>query len=206
GLQRPAPGVQATGAPRESGPDEALVLGQPCAGSPQRQNTARSDSPAGQGTMVDPPHPRSGHPLPRRRVPSRRSKARRVVQRPDGRGQWLPHAGTELDASAGAAPPPARMAVPPLRPLAPLGGARLTGKESRPPDTAPALPRRVVHAPLTVPLNESRGAPDLVEQTGPTWAAATGPRPLRPHAAAAGGPGHGGPGAPPCSGRRGARS
>ncbi len=117
--------------------------------------------------MVDPPHPRSGHPLPRRRVPSRRSKARRVVQRPDGRVQWLPRAGTELDASAGAAPPPARMAVPTLLPLAPLGGARLTGKEARPPDTAPALPRRVVHAPLTVPLNESRGAPDLAPRQSP---------------------------------------
>jgi len=164
--------------------------------SPKRQNTSRSDSPAGQVTIVDPTHPLYGRTLPLLRVHAARSKARLVVRLPDGRVQWIPRAVTDLDASAVAVPPPARIAVPTLLPLAQLVCARLTGKEDMHHDTAHALTLRVVNAPLTVPPAESRGAPELVEQPGPQRAAATGPMPLRPDSADAGCPGHGGKGIP----------
>ncbi len=139
-----------------------------------------SDSPAGQVTIVDPTHPLYGRTLPLLRVHSARSKARLVIQLPDGRVQWIPRAVTDLGTSAVAAPPPARIAVPTLLPLAQLVCAMLTGKEDMHHDTAPAL---------TVPRGESPGVLDPVELPGCTHAAAAGPLPLRPDPADAEYPG-----------------
>src|SRR5713101_3992602 len=138
----------------------------------KRQNTSRSDSPAGQVTIVDPTHPLYGRTLPLLRVHSARSKARLVVRLPDGRVQWIPRAVTDLDASAVAVPPPALIAVPTLLPLAQLVCALLTGKEDMHHDTAHALTIRDVNATLPVPLAKPHGAPDLVEQPGSPRAAA----------------------------------
>ena len=147
--------------------------------SSKRQNTSRSESPAGQVTIVDPMHPLYGRTLPLLRVHSTRSKARLVVQLPDGRVQWIPRAMTDLDPPTVVAPPLALIAVPTLLPLAQLVCARLTGKED--------MHHETVHA-LIVPLRESPGAPTIVEPPRRTCTAATGPMPLRPDSADVGYP------------------
>src|SRR5215467_10409317 len=116
--------------------------------SPKRQNTSQAASPAGQVTIIDPTHPLYGRTLPLLRVHSTQSKARLVVQLPDGRVQWIPRAVTELAASAAATLPHALIAVPTLLPLAQLVCAMLTSKED--------IHHETVHA-LTVPLGESPG-------------------------------------------------
>ena len=131
-------------------------------------------------TIIDPTHPLYGRTLPLLRVHSTRSKARLVVQRPDGRVQWIPRAVTDLAASPAVAPPHALIAVPTLLPLAQLVCAMLTGKED--------MHHETVHA-LTVPLGESPGASTIVEPARRTYSAATGSVPLRPDSADAGCPG-----------------
>ncbi len=182
---------------RSRRPPREVTLRKPLHTSPKRQNTSISDSPARQVTSVDPTHPLYGRTLPLLRMHSARSKARLVVRLPDGRVQWLPRAVTDLDASAVVTPPQALIAVPTLLPLAQLVYAMLTGKEDMHHDTAPALTRRVVNAPPTVPRDDLCGAPALMEQPGPQCAAATGPMPLRPDSADAGCPGSGSKGAQP---------
>jgi len=147
--------------------------------SPKRQNTSQAASPAGQVTIIDPTHPLYGRTLPLLRVHSTQSKARLVVQLPDGRVQWIPRAVTELAASAAATLPHALIAVPTLLPLAQLVCAMLTSKED--------IHHETVHA-LTVPLRESPGAPIIMESPRRTCAAATGPMPLRPDSADVGCP------------------
>jgi len=145
--------------------------------SSKRQNTSRSESPAGQVTIVDPMHPLYGRTLPLLRVHSTRSKARLVVQLPDGRVQWIPRAMTDLDPPTVVAPPLALIAVPTLLPLAHLVCAMLTGKED--------IHHENVH-PLTVPFGESPGTPTVVEPPRRQCSATTGPMLLRSHPADAG--------------------
>jgi hypothetical protein len=130
-------------------------------------------------TILAPTHPLYGRTLPLLRVHSTRSKARLVVQLPDGRVQWIPRAVTDLAASAAVTLPHALIAVPTLLPLAQLVCAMLTSKED--------MHHETVHA-LTVPLRESPGAPTIMEPPRRTCAAATGPMPLRPDSADVGCP------------------
>jgi IS66 Orf2 like protein len=164
-----------------SGPSLTLLLsdGQGYWLSPKRQNTSQAASPAGQVTITDPTHPLYGRTLPLLRVHSTGSKARLVVQLPDGRVQWIPRAVTDLAASAAVTLPHALIAVPTLLPLAQLVCAMLTGKED--------IHHETVHA-LIVPLRESPGAPTIVEPPRRTCTAATGPMPLRPDSADVGYP------------------
>jgi hypothetical protein len=164
-------GVRTLRPPGEAPLREALCT------APKRQNTSHAASPAGQVTIIDPTHPLYGRTLPLLRVHSTQSKARLVVQLPDGRVQWLPRAVTDLAASAAAAPPHTLIAVPTLLPLAQLVCAMLTGKED--------MHHETVHA-LTVPLGESPSASTIVEPSRHTCSAATGPMPLRPDSADAG--------------------
>jgi hypothetical protein len=147
--------------------------------SPKRQNTSQAASPAGQVTITDPTHPLYGRTLPLLRVHSTGSKARLVVQLPDGRVQWIPRAVTDLAASAAVTLPHALIAVPTLLPLAQLVCAMLPGKED--------MHHETVHA-LIVPLRESPGAPTIVEPPRRMCTAATGPMPLRPDSADVGYP------------------
>ena len=108
-------------------------------------------SPAGQGTIIDPTHPLYGRMLPLLRSPSTRSNAPLLGQWPDGRVQRLPREVPTLDASASVPHPQARLAVPPLLPLAHLICARLAGQEDVGHDTAQSLTPPVAHCPPSAP-------------------------------------------------------
>ncbi len=147
-------------------------------------------------TIIDPTHPLYGRTFPLLRMPSPRSKARLLVELPDGRVQRLPREVTDLDAAVLATRPQALISVPTLLPLAHLICAMLVGKEDVHDDTTHALTTHGVPKSLTGTLCESPRPTDLVVPPGPNRSAATGPLPLRPDPADAERPGHGPEGDP----------
>ena len=126
-------------------------------------------------TIIDPTHPLYGRTLPLLRMHSARSKARLVVRLPDGRVQWIPRAVTDLDASAVAVPPPARIAVPTLLPWrsssALCGRARRICTMTQPMPSPYASSTRPSRSPLPSPVAPpslwSSLAPSVQQQLAP---------------------------------------